>query len=155
VIDRRPRNPRALIDANILISIMLSPDPARSAAAALLAEAEAGSFVAVVPIEALEEVERVTNEKAWLAKRMLPHAIDHLTAIFRRVGEVAPRLQQSAPSIARDPGDDYLLAQAVVARVDLLITLDRDLLDLGEVAGVRIVDPVTFLRMIRASSGPG
>jgi predicted nucleic acid-binding protein len=58
----------------------------------------------------------------------------------------------SPPEISRDPQDDYLLALAVVHEADYLVTRDRDLLDLGEVVGVKIVDPVTFLALLRSTT---
>jgi predicted nucleic acid-binding protein len=68
------------------------------------------------------------------------------------VAEVPPQLEYLPPPICRDPGDDYLIAHAMLARADVLVTRDRDLLDLGAVAGVRIVDPRSFLRLLRSAS---
>lgn len=39
----------------------------------------------------------------------------------------------------RDPGDDMFLACAVDGRADAVVSADRDLLDLGEYAGIRIM----------------
>jgi predicted nucleic acid-binding protein len=39
-------------------------------------------------------------------------------------------LTGSAPSLVRDPKDDYLLAAAAIANADVLVTGDRDLLDI-------------------------
>lgn len=47
-------------------------------------------------------------------------------------------------SICRDPKDDYLLALSKVAKADLLITADEDLLVLGKYGRTRIVTPETF-----------
>jgi predicted nucleic acid-binding protein len=69
------------------------------------------------------------------------------------MAEVAQTLRDPPARICRDPEDDYLIAQAVMAEVDFLITRDRDLLALGAVASVRIVDPVAFLELLRAESG--
>lgn len=146
-----PRKPRALLDANILVSILISPDSTRSAAAAILERAEAGQFIAVVSVEAIEETERVASEKPWLANHIEPEAVGRLITALRTIAEVIPRLPGSAPRICRDPADDYLIAQAAVARVDLLITRDRDLLVLKEFSGVRIVDPITFLAWLRSA----
>ncbi|MBF0260894.1 MAG: putative toxin-antitoxin system toxin component, PIN family [Magnetococcales bacterium] len=50
-----------------------------------------------------------------------------------------------AISVCRDPKDNKFLELALCGRVDLLITGDRDLLELGESFGFRIVTPQTFL----------
>lgn len=44
------------------------------------------------------------------------------------------------PAVCRDPGDDYLVAFARAARVDALVTGDRDLLELVD-AGVAVITP--------------
>lgn len=151
--DRASGFVRALIDANLLISGLLSSDPERSAAAALLAEANRGAFVLVVPPEALEEVARVVVEKPWLASRISPDRADELMQRVFSVAEVPDRLEGPLPRVCRDPEDDYLLAHAVLAHVALLITRDRDLLDLGEAGNVRIVDPAAFLALLRETQG--
>lgn len=145
------RKPRVLLDANILISILVSPDSSRSAAAAILERAEEGQFIAVVSVETIEETERVASEKPWLASHIEPVAVGRLVAALRRIAEVTPRLPGPAPRICRDPADDYLIAQAAMAGVDLLVTRDRDLQALNEFSGVRIVDPVTFLAWLRSA----
>jgi putative PIN family toxin of toxin-antitoxin system len=140
-----------LVDANVVISSLLSPDPERSAAAAVMAEAIAGSFALLVPAETIEEVTRVASTKPWLTARIEPRDLGKLQDVLRRAADIAPELSQPPPSVCRDRGDDYLIAQAVVAQAEFLVTRDRDLLSLGEIAGLRIVSPVTFLEALRAS----
>jgi predicted nucleic acid-binding protein len=50
-----------------------------------------------------------------------------------------------AAPFCRDPDDDLIVATAVVAMADRLVTGDNDLLILGEHHGVRIVTPRQFL----------
>lgn len=145
------RKLRALLDANILVSTLVSPDSSRSAAAAIFKRAEAGQFSAVVSVEVIQEVERVASEKPWLSLHVRPGDVERLVMALSRIAEVVPRLQEVPPRICRDPSDDCLIAQAVLSRVDLLVFRDRDLLALEDVAGIRIVDPVTFLALLRST----
>lgn len=46
--------------------------------------------------------------------------------------------------ICRDPKDDFLLALSKIAKADLLITADEDLLVLGKYGKTRIVTPEKF-----------
>ncbi len=48
----------------------------------------------------------------------------------------------------RDPNDAHVLAAALVAECDLIVTGDQDLLSMGNVAGVRIVRPAEALRIL-------
>jgi uncharacterized protein len=53
---------------------------------------------------------------------------------------------------SRDPKDDPVLACALAARADYLISNDRDLLALGKPFGVAIVTPAGFLRTVGETS---
>ena len=52
------------------------------------------------------------------------------------------------PQISRDPKDDKFLATAVAGEADYVVSEDRDLLDLGEYQGIKIVDVGTFLKIL-------
>jgi uncharacterized protein len=53
-----------------------------------------------------------------------------------------------ARAVSRDPKDDIFLATAVAAGAEYLVSEDQDLLVLREYEGVRIVDTLTFLRIL-------
>ena len=46
----------------------------------------------------------------------------------------------------RDPGDDMFLECAALAKADLLVAGDKDLLTLGKYSGTRIVTPSEYLK---------
>lgn len=52
--------------------------------------------------------------------------------------------------VCRDPQDDAILATAVAARADLLVTGDKDLLVIGSFQGIPIVPPAECLVRLRA-----
>ena len=49
----------------------------------------------------------------------------------------------------RDPSDLVVLGTAVAAEADVLVTGDRDLLDLGEFQGIAILSPRAFHERLR------
>lgn len=53
---------------------------------------------------------------------------------------------------SRDPKDELLLACALAARADYIVTNDRDLLSLGKPFGIATVTPAEFLRILGLSS---
>lgn len=52
--------------------------------------------------------------------------------------------------VVRDPNDDMIIACAVGAGADYIVTRDKDLLSLGEYEGIRMIKPETFLHVLRA-----
>ena len=54
------------------------------------------------------------------------------------------------PTIARDPADDHVLACALAAHADLIVSGDAHLLDLKRFHGIDIVSPAEALRRINA-----
>jgi len=53
-----------------------------------------------------------------------------------------------AQPVCRDPDDDAVLALAIAAHVDLIVSGDGDLLSLKRHQGIPIVDPAEALRLI-------
>jgi predicted nucleic acid-binding protein len=75
-------------------------------------------------------------------------------ALLAEFEQVIGRRKFRLPRVSRDPDYDEVLALAVSARADLIVTGDDDLLSLREHAGVRIVGPAEALRLIVRSSWP-
>lgn len=51
-----------------------------------------------------------------------------------------------APALCRDPADAAILGTALAAKADLLVTVDKDLLEITAKVGVDIVNPSGFFR---------
>ncbi|MEA2872201.1 MAG: uncharacterized protein QOH67_2177 [Hyphomicrobiales bacterium] len=51
--------------------------------------------------------------------------------------------------VVRDPNDDMILACAIAASADYLITRDKDLLILDKHEGIAILTPEAFLQVLR------
>jgi predicted nucleic acid-binding protein len=86
------------------------------------------------------EIVRVLTENfSWEQHR----ATSALQAILARSIRVKIR---GAVKECHDPGDDMFLECAALAKVDLLVAEDKDLLTLGAYKGTRIVAPSEYLR---------
>ncbi|MEI6632322.1 MAG: putative toxin-antitoxin system toxin component, PIN family [Chlamydiota bacterium] len=55
--------------------------------------------------------------------------------------------------VCRDPDDDLILATAVAGRCAAIITGDKDLTDLNEYEGIRILNPPDFWRLEKEIAG--
>ena len=117
---------RAVLDPNILISALLSPQgsPAR-----LLAHWLAGEFELVASERLLTELERALAYPKLRARI----AADDATAFveFLRGSTDIAADPPKTPARSPDPDDDYLIALAAVSKA-VLVSGDRHLLGLGE-----------------------
>lgn len=88
-----------------------------------------------------------------LSRRKLAKAISALNAtpdsLLRDYRGFARTVRPSSASrVVRDPDDDQVIACAIAARADLIVSGDRDLLDLGEHRGIRIVTAAQAVRIV-------
>ena len=82
--------------------------------------------------------------KALGRRIKLPAAtIDDILALLREQ-EVVPKPRKPPEVPVRDPDDRWILASAMVGRADVLVTGDRDLLDIANKAPLPVLDPRAF-----------
>lgn len=141
--------PRVLFDTNVLISYLRSATPATSAIGLLLRAAMSGRFTLLAVAEVIEELESKLAQRADLAAKIPLVDAQDLVATLNSVAEPVPRLPEPYSEIGRDRKDDFLIAHAVAASADYLVSWDKDLRDLHQVEGVRIVSPPEFLQILR------
>lgn len=55
----------------------------------------------------------------------------------------------SVPDISRDSKDNKFLATAKAAHADYLVSADKDLLDLTEYEGIKIINAEAFLKILK------
>ena len=138
---------RVLLDANILISYLLTPRR-NSPVTKIVTQALLGDFVLLVPEELLQELKRKAREKKYLADRIEPAEVEKLVDILAIISEPIPKIREPIPVVTRDPKDDYLLAYALVGQADYLVTGDEDLLVLSEVGNLSIISAQEFLKIL-------
>ena len=140
---------RALLDVNILISYLLSPQ--HSAISRVVEAGILGRYTLLFPKDLLHELATRVRSKPYLAQRITPDQVAELAAILSGVSETIPRLEEEEiPTVTRDPKDDYLLAYALLGQADYLVTGDGDLLALAQVQNVKIVTARVFDEILRA-----
>jgi putative PIN family toxin of toxin-antitoxin system len=138
---------RALVDANILISVLLAHD-SNSPPATMVEWAFAGAFEILVSGTSFAELADRIQTKPYLRDRISPEDAQSLVNALTTIAQVLPEITEVIPAHSRDRKDDYLLALSSRHHVDYLVTGDEDLLVLGEHAGVRIVSPADFVAIL-------
>jgi putative PIN family toxin of toxin-antitoxin system len=128
---------RVFLDTNLLVSAFATRGSAPTSS---------GSFwpnTLVTGEVVLRELTRVFRTRMRLPAR----TVDDIET-FLREQVVVPRPSAPSPLRIRDADDRWVLASAIDARADLLVTGDRDLLEVATDAGVRIVDPRAFWELM-------
>ena len=136
-------NVRVVPDTNVFVSALLwTGNPHR-----LLVLAEAGDLTLVTTPAIMEELGEVLGRRKFrLRIATLQTSVAELMEALLSVVEVIPDLAIE-PVIKRDPDDDKILACAVAAQAEWLVSGDDHLLSLKRYKGIPIVTPSRFSRI--------
>jgi uncharacterized protein len=137
---------RVLCDTNVLVSASIAGGPPSR----LLEAAIGGRIELVLADSALGELERVLTVKLGFE----PERVRELRTLLIDVASERVEAPEAPEAITGDPDDDLILACAVNAKVQIVVSGDRrHLLPVGEHRGVRILSPQALLAGL-AGEGP-
>jgi uncharacterized protein len=138
--------PRAVLDSSVLISAFLTP---YGVSAKLLDAAEQGTFDLCISHEILDEAQHSGPKSSVYAATTRipttrsPSSIEGLAAYAELISDL-PQMRV----VPLDPKDDVIVATAIRAQAEYLVTGDRHLLSLGSYRGIQIVTPRRFLNLL-------
>jgi putative PIN family toxin of toxin-antitoxin system len=130
---------RIVFDTNVLFAAFL----AHGVCAGLYEECLLCGRI-VVSRFILEELQEKLLAKAKLSQS----ETDEVLAAVKADAEVV-EAQPLAARVCRDADDDWILATALAAKADALVTGDKDLLVLGRHEGIPILTPRDCLALLR------
>jgi putative PIN family toxin of toxin-antitoxin system len=138
---------RVVLDSSVLISAFLTP---RGTCAELLRRAASGAFVICLSPELLEDMVTPLLRAAKL-QELYQYDRQQVAAFcegLMRAAEQVTDLPELPDAVPLDPKDNPIVATAVKAHADFLVTGDRKhLLSLGSYGEVRIISPREFLAL--------
>jgi putative PIN family toxin of toxin-antitoxin system len=138
----------AVLDSSVLVSAFLTP---RGTSAEVLRAAGRDAFALCLSHEIISETTRSLREKNRRIRRYYPDyadaQIDRFAELLLATAEVFDQLPDIRV-VPLDPKDDVIVATAVKAKADFLVTGDRHLLSLGTYGSIRIVSPRQFLDLL-------
>ena len=138
---------RLVLDTNVVVSGLLW----NSAPAQLLIAAELGEIELFTSRPLLVELSNVLTRSKF-ARAMIAVGLPYGELVLS-YAELATLVVPATipPAIAADPSDDQVLACAVAAQADIIVSGDRHLHSLGgSYEGVRIVSPAEAVRVLEA-----
>ncbi|MFH1958346.1 MAG: putative toxin-antitoxin system toxin component, PIN family [bacterium] len=87
----------------------------------------------------LKETRKILTSKFPLPDKIINGAVSLIRRYF-----IKGKTAEKAAEVCRDPDDNQLLADAVVNKIEIFVTGDKDLLVLKEYQGVRIIPPKDY-----------
>ena len=127
---------RAVFDTNVLVAAFAT----EGICSKILTRGRKKQFYLIACPIILQEFERVLIKKFSATINEARSALKIVSEAMHSI--VLP--SQSEQSVCRDPDDDAILACALEARADYLVTGDVDLLELKVFKEIRIVTPRDF-----------
>jgi len=142
---------KAVFDTNLLVSAFLSRDNPGGVSLELLRFAREGMFQLLLSPDIIAETlatvvgSQRARQRYGYTPTMAAQFCDSLFAVATIVVNPPP----TPGAVPRDPEDDKIIACAVAADVQYLVTRDDDMLSLQKYESIRIIPPEEFLHIVR------
>ena len=140
---------RAVFDTNVLISYLLTHRPPIATLIDVYVARE--DIVLVTAPELLEELDRVLRYPR-LQRYYTEGERTRFVALLLALSDLV-ELPETIPQICRDPDDDRMIACAVAADADVIVTGDEDLLGLEWVSDIPILSPAELVTRMEKREG--
>ena len=127
---------RAVFDTNVLIAAFLT----EGLCSGLLIRARKQAFNLVLCDDIIREFEGILIKKFKLTST----DISEISAIVSEAASGILHKLNPIPNICRDPNDDMMIACAIDATADYIVTGDEDLLTLKRYKDIIIMNPRNF-----------
>jgi uncharacterized protein len=127
---------RAVFDTNVLIAAFLT----EGLCSGLLIRARKKAFNLVLCDDIIREFEGIMTKKF----RLTSTDLSEISAIVAEAASEILHKLNPIPRICRDPNDDMIIACAIDATADYIVTGDEDLLILKKHKNIIIINPRNF-----------
>jgi uncharacterized protein len=143
---------RVVLDANVFASGVLGYRRPDSTPGEIVRRWRTRDFVLISSDHLIGEVERTLADPYFGLRIPASESTESIDALKQDAQLIA--ITVTISSVASHPEDDLVLAAAVSATADYLVTGDKQLQRLGAYQGVTIVSPRQFLTLLDAQEAP-
>ncbi len=137
---------RAVLDTNVLIAAVINIKS--SLTQEIYQKFLTLHFTLIISPEILEEVEDLINRERIVKKHKL--TTDKREVIMSEIAAlsyIVPGITHV--EVVRDQDDNKIISAAYEGKADYIISRDRDLLDLTQYEGIKIITPEEFIGILR------
>jgi putative PIN family toxin of toxin-antitoxin system len=147
---------RAVFDTNLLVSAFLMRHHPGGVSTELLRFVHDGTVELYLSPEIIQETAGTLarSGRAQARYRYTPEQAMQYCADLFTVATIITNPTPLVGAVPRDPDDDKIVACAVSAKAEYLVTRDQDLLSLGSYGEVAMITPEQFLTRVRAVHPP-
>lgn len=132
---------KVVVDVNVWISALLWSGVPRE----IIQLAQANQVTIFASEDLFHELEATLKRNKFASKiQSLGFTVEELLDASTEVLNFCPNVSINLPQL-RDPKDNHILAAALSANAEVLITGDQDLLVLNNFMGIAIMKPTDFL----------
>lgn len=136
---------RVVVDTNIVVSAFLWGGNPRAILDAARRQ-DITLFTSAALIAELEDV--LSREKFAQRVTQVGSSVTEMIGDYLALAHLV--LPTSHPSVVRDPDDDHVLAAALAAQAEIIVSRDNDLLTLASYQGIPILKAAEALQRIEA-----
>lgn len=137
---------RAVLDTNTLVSAIINTN--KSVSQEIYQNSKDKHFLLVISSLILAEVEDVIHRARIM--RFHKYSTQQLQRIIKELTNVSLIVPgKTEIEVVRDPDDNKIISAALDGHVDYIISRDKDLLDLKEYQGIKIITPEKFMGILR------
>lgn len=129
---------RVVFDTNVFISAFAT----EGVCSTLLKRAKLKEFELFVCPVIIEEIENVLEQKFKVEREIIQEVVELI-----KEASVSVNAIEKIEGVCRDKDDDLILSCGISANADFIISGDKDLLEIKEYRGIRIISPRNFEAM--------
>jgi putative PIN family toxin of toxin-antitoxin system len=140
----------AVFDTSVLVSAFLTRHQSGGVTSKLLRFAAEGAIQLHLSADIIGETlaTLVRNRRAQANYRYTPQMAEAFCGALFDLASIIEDPLPTPGAVPRDPDDDKIIACAIAASTEYIVSRDHDLLSLGAYAGVTIIAPEPFLRIV-------
>jgi len=143
-------NYRVVVDTNLIVSAVLSPNRKPSRILDAIIE---GQLLSITSPPILAEARRVFSypklQRILVKNGIDGKSVEDYVSQFAQSSAIVPG-RAEANFIENDPTDNMFLACAAEGEADFIISGDKHLTSIGTFQGIRIMDPANFLSFLES-----
>lgn len=138
---------RAVLDTNTIVSAIINTD--KSVSQEIYQNSKDKHFLLIISTSILAEVEDVIHRARIM--RFHKYSAQQLQRIVKELTNISYIVSGKIEiEVIRDPDDNKIISAALEGKADYIVSRDRDLFDLNEYLGIKIITPERFMGILRA-----